>query len=204
MGFSSTLFGLVMKPDLSFIIFGILLFLAARVTKQNHVFLSISALPIFFSLVFGLLGPITGKLFPFVRAIRGAMTETGTNPSFFHPMSLVPDFILIIVCLSVVISVYRLFVEKRDAWLMLLVLGVGFASRLIMAFTPSIWFSEGRTFIYLYFALIYCSVRLFQIVQADGTVSHEKNIISIATMLALFSWVFHIMVGCVTHMLPMS
>lgn len=203
-GFSSTLFGLVMKPNLSFIVFGLLVLLAAKATKQNRVFLSIAALPLFFSLVFGLLGPVTGKLLPFVGSLRGAMTETGTNPGFSHPMSLVPDFILLIVCLSVVISLYRLFELKRDAWLVLLVLGAGFASRIIMAFTPSIWFSEGRTFIFLYFALIYCSVRLFQLVLSDGTVAHEKCIISTATVLALFSWLFAIMVGCVTHLIPMS
>jgi hypothetical protein len=75
---------------------------------------------------------------------------------------------------------------------------------MIMAFTPSIWFSEDRTFIYLYFALIYCSVRLFQVVRANGPIGNEKFVITTATVFAGFSWLFNIMVGCVTHMLPMS
>jgi len=204
MGFSSTLFGLVMKPNLSFLLFGLLLFLAAKVKNQSRVFLITASLPLVFSLVFGLLGPVFGKLLPFVGTIRGAMTVTGTNPTFSHPISLVPDLLLLLVCISVIISLYRLFELKRDAWLVLLVLGAGFASRMIMAFTPAIWFSEARTFIYLYFALIYCSVRLFQIVQASGTTENERIVISLATVFAIFSWLFHIMVGCVTHMLPLS
>lgn len=204
MGFSSTLFGLLMKPDLSFLLFGLLLFLAAKATKQNRIFLSISALPLAFSLAFGLLGPVVGKLLPFVGTIRGAMTETGTNPTFSQPLSLVPDVLLILVSVSVIVSIYRVFAVKRDAWLVFLILGAGFASRMIMAFTASIWFSGDRTFIYLYFALIYCSVRLFQVVRTSAPNSFEKGIITTATVFAVFSWVFHIMVGCVTHMLPMS
>jgi len=204
MGFSSTLFGLVMEPNFSFIVFGLVLFLAAKVTKQSRMFLLIAAVPLFFSLVFGLLGPVFGKLLPFVGFIRGAMTETGTNPTFSHFISLVPDLLLIVICLSVIVSLYRIFVDKKDAWLVLLVLGAGFASRMIMAFTPSIWFSEGRTFIYLYFALIFCSVRLFQVLRANGPIGNEKFVIATATVFAGFSWLFNIMVGCVTHMLPMS
>jgi len=204
MGFSSTLFGLVMKPDLSFLIFGLLLFLTAKVTKQSRLFIIIASVPLFFSLLFGLLGPVLGKLLPFMGSIRGAMTETGTNPSFSNPMSLIPDLLLIVVCLSVVVSLYKLFEEKRDAWLVLLVLGAGFASRMIMAFTPAIWFSEDRTFMFLYVALIYCSVRLFHIVRISGIMSNEKFVLSTATVLAVFSWLFNIMVGCVTHLIPMS
>lgn len=203
-GFSSTLFGLVMEPDLSFLVFGLVLLLAAKATKQNRLFVSIAAVPLFFSAVFGLLGPVFGKLLPFVGSIRGAMTETGTNPTFSQPISLIPNLMLIVVCLSVIVSLYRMFAEKRDAWLVLLVLGAGFASRMIMAFTAAIWFSGDRTFIYLYFTLIYCSVRLFQIVRASGTLGAEKLIISTATVFAVLSWLFNIMVGCVTHMLPMS
>ncbi len=204
MGFSSTLFGLVMKPDLSFLVFGLLLFLSAKATKQNSLFLIIASVPFVFSLVFGLLGPVFGKLLPFVGSIRGAMTETGTNPTFSHPLSLVPDLLLFGVCLSMVVSLYRMFVEKKDAWLVLLVLGAGFASRMIMAFTPAIWFSEDRTFIFLYVALIYCSVRLFQLVQASVLSSAEKFVLSTTTVFAIISWLFNIMVGCVTHLIPMS
>lgn len=203
MGFSSTLFGLVMKPDLSFFLFALLVFLAARVTRQSCTFLTIASVPLFFSLVFGLLGPVFGKLLPFVGSVRGAMTETGTNPSFSHPMSLIPDLLLIVVCLSGVITLYRVFAVKRDAWLVLLVLGAGFASRIIIAFTPSIWFSGGRTFIYLYFALIYCSVRLFQVILFSQDSRIEKIGISAATVIAGLSWLFNIMVGCVTHMPPL-
>ena len=203
-GFSSTLFGLFMKPNLSCIVFGLLLSLAAKVREKRKLFLGIAFVPLSFSLVFGLLGPVFGKLLPFVGTIRGAMTETGTNPTFSQPMSLIPDFLLIVVCLSVIISLYRLFAVKKEAWLVLLILSGGFASRMIMAFTPSIWFSEGRTFIFLYFALIYCSVRLFQLVRVSGTSGDERMIISLATVLAGFSWLFHIMVGCVTHLIPMS
>jgi len=204
MGFSSTLFGLVMKPNLSFLLFGLLLFSAAKVTKQSRLFCIIASVPLLSSFVFGLLGPVSGKVLPFVGSLRGALTETGTNPTFSHLVSLVPDFLLIVVCLSVIVSLYRVFACKRDAWLVLLVLGAGFASRMIMAFTPSIWFSEDRTFIYLYFALIYCSVRLYQLVQASTITRIEKFVISTATVFAVFSWLFNIMVGCVTHMLPMS
>lgn len=204
MGFSSTMYGLVMKPDLSFLVFGLLLLLSAKATGQNRVFLGIASVPVFFTLVFGLLGPVVGKLLPFVGTIRRAMTETGTNPSFSNPMSLIPDLLLIGVCLSVVVSLYRVFVVKRDAWLVLLVLGAGFASRMIMAFTPAIWFSEDRTFLFLYVALIYCSVRLFQIVRVSGPMGNGKGIISTVTVFAGFSWLFNIMVGCVTHLIPMS
>lgn len=39
---------------------------------------------------------------------------------------------------------------------------LGFASRIAMGFSPIIWASNDRTFIYMYFSVIICSLILYQ------------------------------------------
>lgn len=199
LGFSSTLFNFLMKPDLSFVMFGLLLFLGIREKHAGTGLKVLSAIPLGISLLFGVLGPVLGKVIAPLGAMRGALGLTGTNPNLSSPLSMVPDLLLLLALVAMVITVVRLYGNSKETLLLLLVLSAGFASRMVMAFTPAIWFSGDRTFIFLYFAMIFVSAYLFQTIQEN-----KGFLLKVTCVFATFSFVAFSLISSVTHLVPLT
>lgn len=70
--------------------------------------------------------------------------------------SAVPLFILAAVIISMIYSIYQLMKDvPLQFWFMFILLGAGFASAVVMGFSPTLYLSSTRIFMYLYFILIY-------------------------------------------------
>ena len=161
LGFSSTLYHYVMAPDFVFLFFSLLVF--ACVVQQNSqrpLIAICSGLPLAAVLIFGIFGEIFSTIVPIVATLRKALTNSGTGVSFASPHSFLPDLVLLAVLALLVLGLYGAFDNKRMAFLNILILFAGFCSRLIMGFSPTIWASADRTFIFMYFAIIICCVFL--------------------------------------------
>ena len=94
------------------------------------------------------------------------MTQYGTGITLFSPKTWVPDIILTLVCLSILFSLYVILENKKTYLLTLFILTLGFASRMIMSFSPTIWVSGPRTCIFMYFSIIITIFILYQEVYA--------------------------------------
>ncbi len=199
LGFSSTWFNFIMQPDFSFVMLALLLFLGVRQNNTGKGLRIVSILPLGISLLFGLLGPFVGKILAPLGAIRSALTLTGTNPSFTSPLSMLPDALFLVVLVAMVIAIMKIFGWSKETLLLLLVLGAGFASRMVMAFTPAIWFSGDRTFIFLYFAMIFVSAYVFQTLQQS-----KDFLLRISTVVSGFSFVAFSLISSVTHLVPLT
>lgn len=161
MGFSSSLYEFVMKPNFVFIVFCGLLFISVVLKHQKNSYRAIAAIPFVSSIVFGLFGNAVGVIFPGILKIINSMTKIGTGINFSSVKSWIPDLILLLVCLSIIISLVLAFEKKSDSLLVIFILILGFGSRMVMSFSPTIWASGTRTFIFMYFSLIIISVILY-------------------------------------------
>lgn len=85
----------------------------------------------------------------------------------FEPRTWVPDIILSLVCVAIIISLYVLFDDKKLSFLTIFILSLGFGSRMVMSFSPTIWASAQRTFMFMYLSILICSVILYQILQSQ-------------------------------------
>lgn len=63
-------------------------------------------------------------------------------------------FILILSFLSFIVCIIFIFKDSQKLWIILLTLGAGFVSRVVIAFSPTIYVSGDRPSIYLYFSII--------------------------------------------------
>ncbi|WP_251551948.1 DUF6056 family protein [Neobacillus muris] len=161
MGFSSSWFEFVMKPNVIFIVFSLLLMIGMMTTQKNKTYQWIAFVPITSSLIFGLLSPVLGGLFPGFFEIKNSMTQYGTGVNFVSIISWIPDIILSLVFLSILVSLFLVFSDKKYSIVTIFIILLGFGSRLLMAFSPTIWASVERTFIFMYFAFLICSVFLY-------------------------------------------
>ncbi len=168
MGVSSTLFEFIMKPNFVFLIFSLILFLCVNSKFRNTIYSFIAMVPIASSVIFGFLTNILGEEFSKVVEIKNSMTPYGTGIHFV-PRTWVPDIILFLVCAAIIISLYMLFDDKKMFLFAVFILLLGFGSRIIMSFSPTIWASGLRTFMFMYLPITACSVVLYQKLKSDGS-----------------------------------
>lgn len=161
MGYSSTLFEFIMRPNLMFLCFAALLVICVFLKQKSIFYRFISLIPLMCNFIFCFFIKLFGKHFPGLSEIKHSLTQYGTGLSL-EPATWIPDIILSLVCVSILISVYVIFEDKKMAMLTIFILLLGFASRMMMSFSPTIWASGTRTFIYMYISILICSIILFQ------------------------------------------
>lgn len=164
MGYSSTLFEFIMKPNLIFFIFSVLLCICMFFKTKNIFCRLVSLVPILCDFILIFFAKLFGKIFPALLEIKNSLTQYGTGLSS-EPSTWIPDIILSLVCISTIVSLYVIFDNKKTSLLTIFILIMGFVSRMIMAFSPTIWASNTRTFIYMYVSILICSIMLYQNVQ---------------------------------------
>ena len=189
-GYSSTWYEMIMQPNLLFTLFCGLIFVGILLKYDKSLYRWLAFLPLLISLDFGLFSPVLSGIFPFVSHIQGVLTDYGTGITLSSFRSLVPDLILTVVFLAILISLFLIFDDKKHAVLSILIVLVGFASRMIMILTPQIRGAGSRVFIFMYFSLILVSVLVYQVILKSNSNLHvnvSKNIIYVVGSLALLS-----------------
>jgi len=69
------------------------------------------------------------------------------------------SFAVILFCMA--LSLYFSFGKSATTLFLLMILGLGLASRMIMGFSPTLYASGIRTFVPLQFAMVFCSMFIF-------------------------------------------
>lgn len=189
MGFSSSLYEFIMKPNMIFTIFAGLLLVCMLIKHQNRFYRTIAAIPFVSSLIFGIFSNISGGIFPAVTIIINSMTKFGTIISLTSIKSWIPDTILLIICLSIITSVCLIFKNKKELIISIFVLILGFGTRMIMAFSPTIWASGSRTFVFMYFAFIICCVIFYNEITKADDMKYRIFSMSFITLIACLSFI---------------
>lgn len=161
MGYSSTLFEFIMRVNWIFLFFAVVLFICVFLKQKNMFYRIISLIPVLCNFIFSFFVKLFGGYVPILSKIKYSLTQYGTGLSL-DPSTWIPDIILSLVCISILISLYVIFENKKMTILTIFILLLGFASRMMMSFSPTIWASGTRTFIYMYISVLICSIILFQ------------------------------------------
>lgn len=157
MGFSSTLFYFVFQPNVLFCVFCICLCACVWVRCQKSWVRVIAVIPLATTVVFGMMGDYLKTLYPQVYEITQAMTSYGTFPvaTRIKLVDFIPDAILLVVALSVLLALWFSFENTKTRLICGAALLLGFASRMAMSFSPTIWASYTRTYTYMCYTVVF-------------------------------------------------
>lgn len=161
-GYSSSLFEFFMKPNLIFFLFSIMLFTFMCIQKRKITNYIIASLPLMTSIIMGMFVNIFSLIFPNITALTTSLTDTGTNIKITEINTWFPDLFITVILICILASIWSAFLDKKIATVLIYTALVGLASRGIMGFSPTIWGSGSRTFIFMYFSFIIISVMLFK------------------------------------------
>lgn len=100
--------------------------------------------------------------------IKNFSTASGVNSiNYYSPSSYIMFIWSMCIIGSSIIVVFTQSKALADGVSLASVLGAGLASRVLMGFSPTIFASGPRTFIFLDFAIIYVLLKMIQIIDAD-------------------------------------
>jgi len=179
LGYTSTLAHLFATPNTVFPLFAIVLCILVYHKYKSLRYRAIATVPIVLYLVS--LSVVTSQMSIFdswtisfenvmnwvdsIRYVRSGVVLI-TQDNYTNLLSYVPVISFTLCALCVLFSLYYA-VDKSDLeqatfrpYTLILLILVGFATRVVVGFSPTVWASSLRTFIILYFAFIVCIIYL--------------------------------------------
>lgn len=177
-GYSSSLYEFLMKRNPIFLAFCALLAVVGVKHKRISVRVA-SCIPLGAHLVFGQLPGVFGQVIPHIVGLNGKMTQFGTGFQLTSPTTWLPDIVLTVVVACILIALFFAIEDRILAAFSCVLFLVGFASRVVMGFSPTVWASSTRTFIFMYFSLIGVSIILFNILMQHASTTKKAKTLTL-------------------------
>lgn len=156
LGFSSTMKKLILEPNWVFFFFALILMLAVFEKYSKWEYRVIATIPCAISGILGIGSKLIVLIFPNLTAIYDCVEKNGmiNSSNFFETRRYVVLAVMLLVCFCVGASLFILEFGESSYYIGLYICVSGFAVRMIMAFSPTIWASSDRTYCFTYFSLI--------------------------------------------------
>lgn len=126
--------------------------------------------------------------------LREVLSPIGTQPNIHKPFSLIPELFICLRILLFFIPVLTCFEDKKIRNFVVLVFIAGFASRMLMSFSSSIWASGTRTFIFFYTSFIIFAVYLFKELMNTIYAKLLRFLTVAGAVFAIFTFVYRILI----------
>jgi hypothetical protein len=184
LGMSSTLYHFIFNIEPIFLIFSCCLMLIVFEIEKGIVFRTFAIIPFFINISFTVFKSDLYALFPIFTYFDNIMSNIGIWDQN-NPISIVCWLLMIVVIISIIFAlcvICKRYLKVGVCSFISIVLG--FASRCMMGFSPTIWVSSDRTYIFIYFSFIIAIVYLLDVMENKNI---RNTIISISTVLALLS-----------------
>jgi hypothetical protein len=162
-GVSSTLARQIYTFNLIFIILALLLVIVVHSKYKNTLIRFYAVIPIAVALIFNNSFSLSERLFPNLTSFYYSVTKYGiiTLNNFTSIKTYIPFFILYFTAFCIVILLYLTFENTSESLIAIGGFVLGFVSRMAVAFSPTIWASGIRTHTYFTYAILICSVLVF-------------------------------------------
>jgi len=179
LGFTSTVFHFINDNSLFFLLFCIVLFIGVCAKHQKVHYRMIALVPLAANLLWGSFHHVFGSLFINIYHIMlsvGSYKNINTS-TFFHYKAYIPLGVAFLIICCIAASMFLVFGKTYKSLLVQSILAGGFASRMILSFSPTIFASEERTFIFMYFCMIVCAVLVYQEIQLLCKERHRQYLL---------------------------
>ena len=163
-GFTST-FGIIIKNgNLVFTALCIIIAVYIFLNFKSKLYRTVSVIPLITMCLLCFTRNITNNIFPFMGALRTLVIEekmmlTAANSN--NLINVIPIILAFVNFGSIVFSLLVIFKKLKNNMALLIFL-IGFASRFIMAFSPTVFVSGERTMIFFEFSMIIVSLLIWQ------------------------------------------
>lgn len=198
LGLTSTVNNLIIEKNVVFFAFSVILAIYIMLKYDNILYKVIASVPLISSVTLGIGRNVTVSLFPFINEYLKIIEFSGESlmltDCYLDFINFVPIIFSFVVFGSIALSLLlttRLIKNNIVTFIYLL----GLASRMMMGFSPTIFASSDRTFLFLEFSFIIVGILLWQeILKITQNEKILNRITIFYVILAIFqilnTWIF--------------
>lgn len=163
-GISSAGYELFYSANLCFFVLSGLLLLLVILKYKEKEYRILAMCPFLSSLVFGVCYPIMVSLFPALEKWKTMLTQYGTITveNYTTRFSYLPFFGICLLFCCVLVTFYLIYENSWKSCAMCVIFFIGYASRVVLAFSPTVWASSYRTYLFLYASILVLAVFAYQ------------------------------------------
>lgn len=164
-GIVSTMEHFIVNADLIFILLIVILMILVWERSQDTLYRTIAMFPV---LVVGVWGLFREELSGKYSYLNDLLTGEIINPENYVNIALFISLIIyLLVITCIVTEFYIAFGNSIHFIVNIVILAGGFLSRIMLGFSPTLYGSKTRTFVYAYFALIASSIYVFRMLSLN-------------------------------------
>lgn len=190
LGISSTLERFILRPNLMLLLLCLLLVVVIFARYRSTFHRIYALVPFIGVLFFGSLNRLEGGYFTYLQNLQNRITENGfiTLENFTKISSYVPFLITTVLMGMIVILVFAAFPDHHRGSIAAGILLLGLVTRIMMGFSPTVWTSSSRTLLFMYAAIIICSVILFEELTSSAKPAVSRTVLVASGFAAAFSF----------------
>ena len=205
LGLTATVNNLLVSSNVVFIVFSVISATYIFKVYKNNLYRVIALIPVVLGLAFGLFKNVLCAVFPYFQNLYDLLVLpnvmlTPTNyTNFLNFMPLIFAFVLLA---SITLNILLIFKNlKNNIAILIYVLGVG--SRVAIGFSPTVFASTERTFLFFDFALIIISILIWKefIKETDkSAVNARERLAIVICVLSVLQYVHTVIYALVSQM----
>ena len=200
MGFTSTVGELTCNYSITFAVFTFMIAAFIVTNYKDNITRAIGIFPFAVTMILSYLSPSTCNVFS-INEIRNyflyghAITEA---KNYFYFGSYVNLIISLAVIISIFASLLLIFKKIRNN-IAFYVFGCGLVTRLILAFSPTLFISTNRTFVIMEFACLICTLLIWQEFEKTAEKKPKARVYNTIVFLSVLQYIVSLSFVLLTH-----
>ena len=178
LGLTSTMGLIIKNGNIVFALMSMLIAVNIFLNYKEKLYRIVALVPVFSILTLSYFIRTVDEVFPYFSTLRGILVKEDiilTAGNCNNLFNVIPVMFACINFICIIMSLLLMFKNLKNN-MALLVFLIGFASRLIMGFSPTVFLSGERTMIFFEFAMIIVSILIWQEI-IKKTDKNEKKIV---------------------------
>ena len=189
LGFTSTFANIIDKQNIVYILLTSLLAMYIYFNYKEKIYRVIATIPLASVLILGTFLPILNGLFPYLKTFEELITHQDVLLTVANCNNVYYAFPIIFAFLNficIAMSLLLLFKNLKNNVAILIYLA-GLASRIIIAFSPTVFVSKTRTMIFFDFAMIAVSYIIWNKLHTEDKTEKQEKILNVTDAIIKFS-----------------
>lgn len=189
LGLTATVNQLLLNTNVVFLVFSLVTTVYIFKQYKNNLYRAISLVPFVACLAFGVLKDIVCKMYPYFGIFCEILMKEDTMlnaENYLNFINFLPLVLAFVILGSMLLNILLIFKNlKSNVAIVIFLLGV--MSRMALGFSPTVFASTDRTFLFFEFALIIISVLIWQEFMKETDKSQIKTRSRLATFIAVLA-----------------
>ena len=187
LGLTSTVNNLLTKSNVVFFVFSLVSAVYILKKYKNNFYRAVAVIPLVSVIVFGLFKGTICAMFPYLNSLYEIMCLEQpmiSAANYLQPINFLPLIISFVVLGSMALNILLIFKNLKNN-VAIVIFALGLMSRVAMGFSPTVFASTDRTFIFFEIAMLIICVLIWQKYLQET----DKNQVKVRERLGGFIWI---------------